>query len=69
MTQCEKILKYIEDHGSITDLEAAYDLKIMRLSARIHDIKRMGILITDKWETNKREDGTSSTYKRYSKAV
>lgn len=40
-TQCERVLKYIEDFGSITSLQAV-SLGCMRLASRIHDLKRMG---------------------------
>lgn len=41
-TQCERVLKYIEDFGSITSLQAMRDLSCMRLASRIADLKRMG---------------------------
>lgn len=41
-TQCERVLKYIEDFGSITSLQAVQDLGCMRLASRINDLKRMG---------------------------
>lgn len=41
-TQNEKILDYIAEFGSITQLEALQDLGIMRLASRISDLKRLG---------------------------
>lgn len=41
-TQCEMVIEYIEDNGSITSMEAFQDLGITRLSARIHDLKEKG---------------------------
>lgn len=41
-TQCERVLAYIEDFGSITSLQAMQDLGCMRLASRINDLKRMG---------------------------
>ena len=41
-TQCERVLAYIEDFGSITSLQAVQDLGCMRLASRINDLKRMG---------------------------
>lgn len=38
-TQVQRVIKYINDFGSITPLEALADLGIMRLSARIWDIR------------------------------
>ena len=42
MTQCQRILQYIDQNGSITD-EEARNLKIHRLASRIHDLRRMGV--------------------------
>lgn len=43
MTQCEKILRHMEDYGSITSLEAIQEYGIMRLASRITDLKKTGI--------------------------
>lgn len=45
MTQCEKVMQYMQEFGSITTLEAFKDLGITRLSARIHDLRDAGIEI------------------------
>ena len=37
MKQTERILKYINDFGSITSLQAMQDLGVMRLASRITD--------------------------------
>jgi len=44
-TQCDRILKYLNDFGSITQLEALQDLGIMRLASRISEIRKGGINI------------------------
>ena len=38
MTQCERIVEYIKQNGSITAREAMTDLGIMRLASRIADL-------------------------------
>lgn len=38
-TQTERVLEYIDEFGSITQLEALRDLGVMRLASRISDIK------------------------------
>ena len=43
MTQCERVLKYIDDFGSISTREAMIDLGVYRLASRIHDLRRMGV--------------------------
>lgn len=45
MTQEQRIIDYIEKHGSITPWEAAVDLHILRLSARVYDMKARGVPI------------------------
>lgn len=65
MTQCEKILKYIEDHGSITARQA-YKLGIMRLASRISDLRREGHLIKTEDIKVKNRDGSHSYIAKYS---
>ena len=40
MTQVERIEKYINEFGSITQLEAFRDLGVAYLPARIYDMKK-----------------------------
>ena len=65
MTQKERILKYMDDFGSITTLEAVVDLGIMRLASRIHELRQSGYNIVDKFETGKNRYGEPTAYKRY----
>lgn len=44
-TQCERVLKYIKDYGSITTLEAFTELGVARLGSRIHDLRSDGYKI------------------------
>lgn len=43
MTQCDRILQFIGEHGAITD-EDAKNMRpsIHRLASRIHDLRKMG---------------------------
>lgn len=41
-TQCERILQYLRDFGSITSAQAMLDLGVYRLSARISELKTNG---------------------------
>lgn len=41
MTQCEMILKHMEECGTITSWEAMQEYGIMRLASRITDLKRL----------------------------
>lgn len=66
MTQCEKILRHMEDYGSISSLEAVNEYGIMRLASRISDLKRMGIPIRKETVKGKNRYGEATSYARYS---
>lgn len=65
MTQCERILKYMDDFGTISAAQAMNDLGVYRLASRIHDIKRMGIEIESETRTGKNRYGESTHYSVY----
>ena len=65
-TQCDRILDYIAEFGSITQLEALRDLGVQRLASRITELKDKGYYITYKLETVKNRYGEKSHIKRYS---
>ncbi len=46
MTQNQMILNHLEEHGSITSLEAMTTYGIMRLASRISDLRRKGYNIS-----------------------
>jgi len=65
MTQCEMILNYIEQHGSIDAWRAMNDLKIMRLASRIHDLKEAGFQIVGIMNERVDHDGSVKRWKVY----
>ena len=65
MKQAERVLKYMRDFGSITQLEAIRDISCMRLGARIFDLKREGYAINKEMETSKNRYGEDTSYARY----
>ena len=65
MTQSEKVLRHLQDYGSITPLEALQDYGIMRLGARIWDLKRQGHVIFTERETGMNRYGEKTAYSRY----
>ena len=69
MTQCEKVIKYMDDFGSISTMEAFMDLGITRLASRIHDLTRRGTPIVKKMESGKNRYGETVHYMRYSKGA
>lgn len=65
MTQTEMILGHLKEHGSITPLEAIRDYGIMRLGARIWDLRDKGYEIETQTETKKNRFGENVSYARY----
>ena len=53
MNQKERIIKYINDFGSITSLEAMRDLGITQLGARIDGLQKDGYTFKKEWERAK----------------
>lgn len=49
--QCNRILAYLQEQGSITSKEAYERLAIYDLPKRISELKKLGWDIRDKWET------------------
>lgn len=56
-TQNERIIAYIKEFGSITQLEALKDLGVMRLASRISDLKKRGYVFKITKETHKNRWG------------
>lgn len=67
--QTDRVLSYIREFGSISQLEALRDLGVMRLASRISDLKRQGYPITGKHEAVKNRYGETCYIKRYSERV
>ena len=65
-TQAQRVLEYIEQFGSITQIEAIQDLGVMRLAARIADLKQQGYPICSTTEAVKNRYGKTCHVKRYS---
>lgn len=67
MTQCERILKYINDFGSISTMQAFSDLGVTRLASRIHDLRRMGFSIEAETKTGRNRYGELTHFSVYRK--
>lgn len=65
MTQCEKVVKYIKDNGTITQREAL-GLGIYRLAPRISELRAGGMKIKTEDVKVQNVDGTFSWIARYS---
>lgn len=65
MTQCERIVKYIEEAGSITQLDALREFGCMRLASRVSELRKKGVPIVGSTETSKNRYGEKIRYSRY----
>lgn len=65
MTQTDLVLEYMRQNGSITQLEAITELGVMRLGARIWELKDQGVVIYTEQETGKNRNGKPVHYARY----
>ena len=66
MTQCERILRHLQDYGSITQAEAVTEYGCYRLGARIWDLKAQGIPIRSERVTGKNRYNEPVSFSRYS---
>ena len=56
-TQCDMILAYLRENGSITQIEAASEFGCYRLSGRIYDLRERGYNIVKTMKTKKNRWG------------
>ena len=66
MTQREEIIAYIKEFGSITPLEAFYELGITKLATRVSEMRRDGIVFKIETVKYKGKRGKTVRYARYS---
>ena len=66
MTQCERILRHVQDYGSITQAEAVTEYGCYRLGARIWDLRAQGVPIKSETVTGKNRYGERTCFARYS---
>lgn len=64
-TQCQRILQYIDENGSITQIEALRELGCMRLASRMCDIKKMGYPVRKTTEVSKNRYGEPVHFAKY----
>ena len=68
MTQCERILDYIDRHGSITRAEAMSECGIANFTARISDLRRDGVALDVETVSRKNRYGEIVRFARYRRA-
>ena len=64
-TQNQRVIDYITNFGSITQLEALRDIGVMRLASRISDLKKKGYPITSEVQAVNNRFGEKCYIKRY----
>lgn len=65
MNQCQRVLEYMRDFGSINPLEAVRDIGCMRLAARISDLREQGYPIGRRMKTGKNRYGQDVSFAEY----
>lgn len=63
--QCDRILQYIKDFGSITTWQAYQDLGVTRLASRIWDLKQLGYELKKTRINTKNRYGDNTHYDEY----
>ena len=65
MTQAERIINFMEEHGSITSMEAFRKLGITKLTTRISEMRASGMEIDGEVIKSKNRFGEKTHYMRY----
>lgn len=68
MTQCDRILRHLQDYGSITQAEAVTEYGCYRLGARIWDLKARGVAIKSETVSGKNRYGERTSFAKYTLA-
>lgn len=66
MTQCERILRHLQDGNTLTQAEAFMEYGIGRLSSRICELRAAGYPIHSKFVAGKNRYGEPVSYVMYS---
>ena len=64
-TQCERILRHLNDFGTITSREAMMEYGIYRLASRISDLKKQGYTFNVSFKTEKNRYGEPTSFAVY----
>ena len=63
--QCQMLLDYLQQHGSVTGLQALSELGIMNYKGRIHDLRKLGYTIRTDYITRMNAHGDVKTFAQY----
>ena len=65
MNQCDLVLEYMRDFGSITPIDAMREFGCMRLASRIADLREQGYAIGRRMKTSKNRYGKDVSFAEY----
>ena len=65
MPQKQRILEYMEAHGSITQKEASDNLGVARLASRVNDLRKAGHPIITEVVNGQNRFGETTRWARY----
>ena len=65
MTQAQQVVKFMQENGSISTLEAFREFGITRLASRIYELRRAGLEITSETEKSRNRYGEPVHFARY----
>jgi len=65
MSDKDRVLTYLEEHGSITPMEALHEFGCYRLGARIWDLRHAGHSISTEMVERRDANGDRERYARY----
>ena len=65
LTQCERILRHMNDYGTIDPMVAIKEYGCMRLASRISDLRQQGIAIGRRMKTSKNRYGEDVHFAEY----
>ena len=63
--QCEKILRYMQENGSITPVDAMAEFGCMRLAARVADLKKDGYPIVKRMRSGRNRYDEKVSFAEY----
>lgn len=66
--QADRIIRYMQDFGSITQMQALQDLGCLRLASRISELRKSGYAINRRMIKVKNRYGESCTVAEYTLA-
>lgn len=65
VTQCERIIRHLNDFGTITSREAMIEYGIYRLASRIADLKKQGYQFDTTFDSRKNRYGEVTHFAVY----